>query len=84
MNTIEISLSRDEAVVLFEFFARFSDTDEFRLRNNAEFCAFSRMAGQLQTTLTEMFDPEYAELLEAARMRLAGDYEGLAPGVEPK
>jgi hypothetical protein len=80
---ITITLSHDEALVLFDFFARFEETDDgFRLRHNAEFVAFSRISAQLDKSLVEMFLPNYSELLQAARTRLAGDYEGLAPGVE--
>lgn len=78
---IAIRLSRDEALVLFEFFSRFDDTDDFTLRHNAEYLAFSRFSAQLDKALVEPFRPEYAELLRAARERIAAGYEGLAPGV---
>lgn len=81
-DRITLHLSRDEALVLFEFFARFQDTDRFRLTNNAEFVAFSRVSAQLDKALVEPFMPDYNALLEAARQRVAGDYEGDAPGVE--
>jgi hypothetical protein len=78
---ITITLSRDEALVLFEFFSRFDDQDDFTLRHNAEFIAFSRISAQLDNSLVEMFDPKYRELLQAARERIAAGYEGRAPGV---
>jgi hypothetical protein len=78
---ITITLSHDEAPVLFEFFSRFQDSDEFSLRHNAEFLAFCRIAAQLDKSLVEMFRPNYSELLRAARERIALGYEGLAPGV---
>lgn len=81
---VTLHLSRDEALVLFEFFARFDEDDLFRLRNNAEFVAFMRMAGQLEKALVEPFQSNYGELLASARERLAEGYEGLAPGVEPE
>lgn len=31
---IQIKLTHDEAIVLFEFFSRFSDTDELKLQGN--------------------------------------------------
>lgn len=80
-SDITITLSHDEALVLFEFFARFADNDDFTLRNNAEFIAFSKLAGQLDMSLVEIFQPNYAELLQASRERLAFGYEGIAPGV---
>lgn len=80
---VTLHLSRDEALVLFEFFARFDEDDLFRLRNNAEFIAFMRVAGQLEKALGEPFQSNYDELLASARARLAEGYQGLAPGVEP-
>lgn len=81
---VTLHLSRDEALVLFEFFARFDEDDLFRLRNNAEFVAFMRVAGQLDKALMEPFQSNYLELLASARAHLAEGYEGLAPGVEPQ
>jgi len=80
-ENIAITVTHDEALVLFEFFSRFGDTDDFRLRNNAEFVAFMRISAQLDKSISDMFKPNYSELLHAARERIAGDYEGLAPGV---
>lgn len=77
-----ITLSQDEALVLFEFFGRFcEDDDDFTLRHTAEYLAFMRIAAQLDKALLKPFRPEYAELLQAARERIAGGYEGPAPGV---
>lgn len=83
-SPITLHLTRDEALVLFEFFARFDEEDIFRLRNNAEFVAFMRVAAQLEKSLAEPFASNYQELLASARSRLASGYGGLAPGVEPK
>ncbi|HZK82918.1 MAG TPA: hypothetical protein VFC46_17680 [Humisphaera sp.] len=80
-QNITISLSRDEAVVLLEFFARFDERDEFVLRHNAEYLAFSRISAQLDEALVEPFKTHWDELLIAARNRLASGYEGRAPGV---
>lgn len=80
-ENIIITVSHDEALVLFEFFSRFGDTGDFRLRNNAEFVAFQKISAQLDKSISDMFQPNYSELLDAARTRIAGDYDGLAPGV---
>lgn len=82
-DSVTITLTADEALVLFEFFARFAEDNEFRLRHNAEFVAFSRISAQLDVALVAPFRPEYQEMLDAARERVAGDYEGTAPGVQP-
>lgn len=78
---ITIKLSHDEALVLFEFFTRFADNNVFTMRHNAEYIAFCHIAAQLDTSLIEMFDPNYFDLLQAACERIAGNYEGHAPGV---
>jgi hypothetical protein len=80
---LTITLSKDEALVLSEFFARFEGNNEFALCNNAEYLAFSKLSAQLEETLIEPFEQDYQAVLQAARARLAEGYEGLAPGVRP-
>jgi hypothetical protein len=80
---VTIELSADEALVLFELLARFDETERLQLRSNAEFVALCRVQAQLEKALVLPFDPKYREFLEQARARVAGDYDGLAPGVEP-
>lgn len=48
-ENITITLSRDEGLVLFEFFARFcaADDGDCTLRHTAEYLAFMRMSAQL-------------------------------------
>ena len=82
-DSVTLRLSRDEALVLFEFFARFDQDDEFRLRSNAEFVAFMKVAGQLEKALPQPFQSNYQQLLADASGRLSAGYEGLAPGVAP-
>ncbi|MCR5886106.1 hypothetical protein LRS03_25935 [Rhizobacter sp. J219] len=82
-NGININLSDDEALVLFEFFARFHETNLFRMQNNAEFVAFMRISGQLDKALVAPFQPTYQEQIEEARTRLTEGHYELAPGVEP-
>lgn len=78
---ITVRLSHDEALVLFEFFWRFQETDDFQMTHNAEFLAFSSIAAQLDKALVEPFQPDYRELLSTAQERIAAGYEGCAPGV---
>jgi hypothetical protein len=78
---IAIRLPHDEALVLFEFFCRFDDSHDFTLRHNAEYLAFARLSAQLDKAFVEPFQPEYMDLLRAARERIAAGYEGTAPGV---
>lgn len=80
-SEIELMITRDEALVLCDFFARFDEKDDFTLRSTAEYLAFQKIAAQLDRALVEPFDPVYKELIVAARDRLAAGYEGPAPGV---
>lgn len=80
---MNIHISDDEALVLFEFFSRFQDTNRLRLLNNAEFIALSSIAGQIEKVLVTPFQSDYKDSLAKAQTRIANGYEGLAPGVEP-
>jgi len=80
-NQVNINLSEDEALVLFGFFARFEEKNEFRRRSNAEFLAFMRISEQLESTLVAPLQSTYQEQLQAAQVRLAAGYKGSAPGV---
>lgn len=80
---VRVELSRDEALVLFEFLARFEETNALRLKRNAEFIAVSALAGKLQSVLVEPFDPDYKRIVAQSAARLEVGYEGSAPGVEP-
>ena len=83
MNTPIRQLSPDEALVLLEFFGRFGQDGAFRLRNSAEFVAFSKVSAQLEKALVAPFQDSYAQQLDAARLRLSDEYPRLEPGVEP-
>jgi hypothetical protein len=82
-ENVVIELSRDQALVLSHMLYRYQQTDRLALASNAEFVALSSLAAQLNTALVGPFMSNYDELLNAARERLAGGYEGLAPCVEP-
>jgi hypothetical protein len=83
VNTYNVTFTKDEVLVLLEFFGRFQDTDQFMLQNNAEFVAFSKLSGQLAKMLVEPFQSDHMTQVEAARARLGDGYEGVAPGVTP-
>ena len=80
-ENISITLSHDEALVLFEFFGRFDKHDDFTMRHTAEYLAFMRLSAQLDKALVEPVQPDYLQSLQAARERLAAGYEGKTPGV---
>jgi len=78
---ISLAVTRDEALVLCEFFRRFEETSALVLSNNAEFIALSRISAQLDRQLVEPLQKNFSQLVAAAQERLSKGYEGLAPSV---
>jgi hypothetical protein len=81
MITYTLSLSEDEALVLFEFFSRFDDTGRLEFTHPAEYIALQHLAGQIDVTTAAMFKADYEILLEQARSRVADGFEGDVPGM---
>lgn len=78
MNDVALTLSPDEALVLFEWLHRLEDEDALDqlpglLRG--ERAALWALSGALERTLVEPFKPEYRLLVDEARDRLAVRYE---------
>ncbi len=74
-NDIEVRMTPDEALVLFEFLSRYSNRDELRIEDQAEQRALWNLLCLLEKQLVEPFDPNYLELLKAARNRLRDNYD---------
>ena len=70
MDDIQISLKKDEALVLFEMLSRFSDTDKLSIEHQAEERALWNLNCSLESVLVEPLDENYIKLLQAARERL--------------
>lgn len=81
MSNYTLSITEDEALVLFEFFARFGDTDKLQFEHAAEYLALQRVSAQIDKTTSAMFSPEYKSLLAGARERIAAGFEGEFPGM---
>jgi hypothetical protein len=67
---VTVELTGDEALILFEFLSRFSDTDTLSLEDQAEARALWNLLCLLQKQLVEPFRANYQELLRQARDRL--------------
>ena len=67
---VQLELTKDEALILFEFLQRFDDNMSLEIVDQAEERAMWNLHCLLQKQLTEIFDPSYKALLEAARDRL--------------
>lgn len=72
---VNIKLTKDEALVLFEFLSRFSDKNKPKIEHQAEERALWNLACIFEKELVELFEKEYGELLESARERLRDKVE---------
>jgi hypothetical protein len=79
MSEYTLKISEDAALVLFEYFTRFDETDDLSFRHPAEYLALQQLAAQMDKTTSAMFKPEYRQLLACARERIAAGFEGQIP-----
>ncbi|MEM1355686.1 MAG: hypothetical protein AAGC44_12750 [Planctomycetota bacterium] len=69
-ENLAIELTHDEALVVFDFLTRFSDTDQLQIEDQAEQRALRNLQCVFEKALVEIFDPQLPELIEAAKNRL--------------
>ncbi len=70
---VTISLTDDEALVLFELLHRWEDTGQISPpQHQAELTALWNLSALLKRTLQQPFSPEYGQLVTHARERLTG------------
>lgn len=82
MIDVNITITEDEALVLFEFFERFKETNNLSVTHPAEFIALMKISAQIDKSLVVMFQPNYLQLLEEARQRMSVGFEGDVPGMD--
>lgn len=68
--TVQIDLTADEALVLFEFLQRFSNTDKLTLEDQSEERALWNLTCLLEKQSIVPFASNYADELSQARARL--------------
>jgi hypothetical protein len=73
MEDVSIGLTKDEALVLFEFLSRFSSQDVLEIQDQAEERALWNLACSLEKVLAESFSERWVEIISAARERLRDD-----------
>ncbi|CAN5288823.1 hypothetical protein BH20ACI2_BH20ACI2_26690 [soil metagenome] len=66
-ESVKIELNSDEALVLFEFLSRYSDTDSLTVEDQAEQVVLWKLCCCLERELVEPFQKNYGELLSNAR-----------------
>lgn len=75
MEKIEVELSKDEALILFECLAQLDERDALPAKDQAEEKVFWTIQAQLESKLVEPFDPEYRVLVERAKARLSNEQQ---------
>jgi hypothetical protein len=67
-NKVTITLTKDEALVLFDFLARFNQADHKSIfEDQAEQKTLLIIEGQLEKTLVEPFLPNYLDIIKQSR-----------------
>ena len=77
-----IELTEDEAIVLFEFFSRYEDTNKLSIAHASEHLVLMKLSSQIDKTTAAMFDSNYQNMLDIARMRIAKNFDGDIPDFE--
>lgn len=67
---VQISVSKDEALVLFELLSRFSETGKLAIEHQSEERTLWNLNSQLEKIQIEPFKSNYADLLQQAQERL--------------
>ncbi|MBX7151976.1 hypothetical protein K1X84_10075 [bacterium] len=69
-SPINLELSRDEALVLFDFLAKFDDAKGVYSCDEVEQAVLWILEGRLEALLVEIVKPEYRNLVIEAKKRL--------------
>ena len=68
---INLTVTKDEALVLFEFLARFNQTEHKDIfEDQAEQKTLWILEGQLEKQLVEPFRPDYKDIIKEARNKI--------------
>jgi hypothetical protein len=82
MNEVNIKLSEEQVIVLFEFFERFGDKGRLYFVHPAEYIALMKVSAQICKGTSAMFSGNYAEILSQAREKIAEGFESDFPEIE--
>jgi len=69
-ETINLEITKEEAVVLFEFLSRFSDKDIISIEHQSEERALWNLHCTFEKIINEAFSGDYKKALESARESL--------------
>ena len=69
-DDVQINFTKDEALVLFEFLSRFSDTDKLEIKDQAEERALWNLTCLFEKELAEPFSKDWGKIIKEAKDRL--------------
>jgi hypothetical protein len=72
-ETVTIELTNAEALVLFDFLARFNESDDFRFEDGAERRVLWDIESTLEKSLVEPLRSDYNLLVKSAREAIRDD-----------
>lgn len=85
-DEINIKISEDVVMVLFEFFERFEEKERLYFVHPAEYLALMRLAGRLEYPISKILtansNKSYEEIVFGARERIAEGFESDFPVIE--
>jgi hypothetical protein len=70
MSNVNLALSKNEALVLFELLSRFSEEEKLEIQYKSEEQVLWNVQANLEKLLSEPFSKEYSTLLDIARKKL--------------
>jgi len=65
--TVQLSLSREAAIVLFEFLSRYTDTGQLSIADQAEQRVLWDLCAMMESQLNEPISPDYDKILKTSR-----------------
>lgn len=74
-NSVSVLLTHDQALVLFEWLYREDGKHAIPIEHRSELLVLWSIEGQLEKVLVEPLQPEYLEILAAARERIIAQAE---------
>lgn len=72
-ESVQIRLNRSEALVLFEWLARFDESDGAMLPDQAEQQVLWKVEGQLESLLVEILSADYRDRVVEAKKLILGE-----------
>jgi hypothetical protein len=67
---VTLTLSRDEAIVFYEWLTRFNSSEEHRFEDQSEQRVMWDLEASLESTLAEPLRPDYIQVLADSRSRV--------------